>query len=91
MGIFDTYDGAQLKCGDVCMQEYERGDKVDIPDGAYITYEGVVVVENGVLVGTFTEIFTKWGDKMDPVRILDSTNPIVAAMNAMKTEGDENK
>lgn len=46
MGVYNTYDGVQLKvakelyCGD-----FKRGQKCDLKDGLYLGCDGFVVIE----------------------------------------------
>lgn len=71
MGMYDEYAGVQIKVGDACMEQYEIGDNVSIPDGIYCGYEGLIVILNGKLIAKFAYMFTKWGDIIDPEHILD--------------------
>lgn len=91
MGIYNTYGEQyiQLKCGDCDCSHYEIGSIVDIPDGVYIGYEGIVVVQNNRLVATFppNSMYTKWGD--DVTVDLSQWSPTVAAMLQVKKELDE--
>lgn len=61
VGMFDYYDGVQLKIGRRRMTEYRRGDSVLIPDGAYLGYEGIVIVHEGRLVRAYDTVTDKWG------------------------------
>lgn len=83
MGIYDTYGDKfqQLKVGDVDMRHYKVGDRPEIPDGIYCTYEGAIVIVNGIFVADITthdRIFDKWGNPM-PFD-LDANNPVVQAI-----------
>lgn len=72
MGIYDIYEGIQLKVGECILKEYHIGDTVNIPDGIYIGNEGAVVIKDGKLLWTTENIQTKWGETID----IDSYNPI---------------
>lgn len=76
MGVYNIYDGAQLKVGDCDMDVFEPGDKVWLEDGVYLAMEGAVVVKGGILIGCFHNIQSKWGNKFDLDELLDSHNPI---------------
>jgi hypothetical protein len=67
MGVYNIYGKKriQIKIGDLIMQRFNRGDKVDIPDGVYIGYEGVIVVSGGIFVAEFDHLTDKWGVKID--------------------------
>jgi len=78
MGVYDIYGEAeaQLKVGPCILKKYKEGDIVRIRDGAYIAYEGIVVIKNGIFVGLFEDVYNKWGGKMIPSDIIDPQNPI---------------
>lgn len=71
MGVFDTYGITQLKVGDCNFNQYNIGDKVEIPDGVYISYDGAVVVNDGVFICFFERLFDKWGNPLSIENILD--------------------
>lgn len=81
MGIYDTYGQSQLKVGDVCCHSFKIGDKVRIPDGAYIGYESVVIILRGIFVAEFNNLITKWGDRIDPEEILSGKSEIEKVLN----------
>ena len=90
MGVFDTYAGCQIKVGVPfvrIMHKYEVGDKVLIPDGIYITLDGIIVIKNGILVAANEKIYDKWGNEIDQERIIDlikQNNPVQIAMDEFK-------
>ena len=68
MGIYDTYwskDGmysVQLKVGpNLSLHNFDIGDKVDIEDGVYVSFEGVVVIVNNKLAAVFGHLHDKIG------------------------------
>ena len=63
MGVYDIYEGIQLKVGDVTMCTYRIGDKVNIEDGIYVGYEGMVVVKDGIFIAKYRYLTDKWGNK----------------------------
>ncbi len=73
MGIYNTYgdNGLQLKVGDPCLYHFDLGDKVDIPDGVYIEYGGVVVIKDGIFIAEYPELTDKWGGVVTCDEILD--------------------
>jgi hypothetical protein len=81
MGMYDEYDGQQMKIGDdLTCHNFEIGDEVTIPDGAYLTWEGVVVIHDGRLVCTFPTLTTKWGDAVQPgVALYGATSLLACA------------
>ena len=90
MGVYNTYGNkinAQLKVGaSLTSEHYEIGSKVDIPDGLYITYDGVIIVRHSRLYDEFIpdELFDKWGEKIDLPKLLYKLNPIVEAVKNAK-------
>lgn len=76
MGMFDNFDGIQIKAGPCEMLHFDIGDKAPIADGVYVGYEGVVVIKGGVFVAAFDNLFDKWGDVVDTHEILNSLNPL---------------
>jgi len=66
MGMFDEYDGVQLKVGPRTCHCYNIGDSVPIKDGVYVGWTGFVVIIGGKLSQTFGHINTKY-DFEEPV------------------------
>ena len=74
MGLFDTYFSAepnkenyndlvqiQMKNGPCILKDYWPGCDADIPNGVYISHDGIIVISSGKVI-TVTNIFTdKWG------------------------------
>lgn len=91
MGAYDTYGHtqAQIKMGPLEGTSYLIGADVPIPNGIYITYEGIVIIHNGKLLDVFgpNTLRTKWGDNIRPHDILDKYNPVCQVINAYKKEG----
>lgn len=84
MGMYDTFNGIQLKVGDCVLDNFKIGDKVSIPDGVYLAPDGVVVVLRGVLVFTSPVIHSKWGGPLSPDKLLEPINPFVQVAKDMK-------
>lgn len=65
MGVFDTYGSTQIKAGEPWQNQYEPGDKVNIPDGVYLDFDEpgskAVVVRMGIFIGEF-DVFDYFGD-----------------------------
>jgi hypothetical protein len=83
MGMYDTYGGCQIKIGDPSLKDFVIGDKTDIPDGIYITLDGIIIIKNGTFIGENEKIFDKWGNEIDQEKIIDlikSNNPIKIAI-----------
>lgn len=72
MGIYNTYGekGIQLKVGELSMKHYNLGDKVEIPDGIYVGYGGVVVIKDQTFIAEFPFVKDKWGGVITPREIL---------------------
>ena len=95
MGMYNTYvEGSvsvQLKVGDTGgMQEFEVGDTAIIPDGAYVGYEGVVVILDGTVEAVFADLHDKWGGTYNLVELGDSHNVLVKTVERLvrKHESD---
>ena len=73
MGIYNTYgeNGLQLKVGDLCLKHFDLGDKVDISDGIYLEYGGIIVIKDGIFIAEFEELTDKWGGIIKPDELLD--------------------
>lgn len=78
MGAYDTYgeQGIQIKIGECDGRHYRVGESVLIPDGIYLGYEGVVVIQDGRLAMTVDSITTKWGDILRPETVIGRLNPV---------------
>lgn len=79
MGVYDTYGQAQIKVGQVTMENYSIGDKVPIKDGAYIALESIVIVSNGVFVAELPKdaLYTKWGDRIESEKLIQWFHPLI--------------
>lgn len=64
MGMFDYYEGVQIKRGPRTLHSYKIGDEVPLEDGIYISYEGAIVILGKKLVASFDDICTKWEHDM---------------------------
>jgi len=76
MGVYDEYEGIQIKAGDCEMKSYKVGGETNLPDGVYIGYEGIVVIVDGVFVKSFLYLFDKWGGVIEPDTVINPYNPI---------------
>lgn len=72
MGVYDEYCGVQIKIGDRHLRSYKIGDAVDIDDGVYVGWEGVIVITEGKLAFHDTDIVTKTGIRVPAGRWLKS-------------------
>ncbi len=72
MGVYNCFGkkGIQLKVGNCALKDYQIGDKVDIPDGVYIGYGGVVVIKDGIFIADFDNLTDKWGGVITPRNLL---------------------
>lgn len=93
MGMYDTYfskdrvHAVQLKVGPCLLNEHIEGETAgeDVNDGAYFSFEGMVVVRGGRVVYVGPENgadvrgmkhYTKWGDDFDTeTDTLDNYHP----------------
>jgi len=93
MGVYNIYGNVQLKVADdLTLKTFEIGDKVDIPDGAYVGYEGVVIVIDGKLSRVFPGLFDKYGGEYDLLQIV--TNPLKGIVNSfspLHEKGEKNE
>lgn len=87
MGVYDTYDGIQLKVGPRDLGDYAKGDTVPIPDGVYVADNGIVVILNGMLAETFANLTSKWGDTLVPYEVIKEMHPFAQALKIIKEEG----
>ena len=87
MGVYDTYAGIQLKVGPMDLGNYTKGDTVPIPDGVYVADEGIVVVLNSILAGTFANLISKWGDTLVPREVIEEMHPFAQALKVIREEG----
>ena len=62
MGIFDTYGNSQLKAGKPWQNEFNVGDKVELPDGIYCGTDSFIVVKDGVFIAEVALMFDYFGD-----------------------------
>lgn len=76
MGTYNTYGRVQLKVDPVSMREYIVGEAVPIPDGAYVGYEGVVVIAGGIFTAWYAFLHDKYGNQIDLKELIDKTNPV---------------
>ena len=76
MGVYDTVGNCQIKAGPCEMEYYEIGDDVPLEDGVYVSYEGVIVVVNGVFFTEFKGLKDKWGGRIDVADVLRGLNPL---------------
>ena len=91
MGTYDEYGCVQLKVGPCELNQYEPGDRVPIADGAYLGYEGIIVVKRGVFVVYVKHLFNKWGEKLRIADILRQHNPIHQVIKEFTDEPTPNK
>lgn len=87
MGLFNTYGECQIKVGDLSLKNFTIGDKTNIPDGIYITLDGIVIIKNGTFIGENEKIFDKWGGEIDQERLINlikPNNPVQIAMDVFK-------
>ncbi|KKN53489.1 hypothetical protein LCGC14_0601860 [marine sediment metagenome] len=87
MGLYNTYGDnllAQMKVSDILdLTHFGNQDVADIPDGLYITHEGIVIIQNGRIIHEYVpeEIFDKWGLQVNMVKLLHNLNPLTEVMN----------
>jgi len=94
MGMYNTYVGngaeVQLKVGH-CedMLVYKIGDKTDIPNGVYLSREGIVVVQYGIVAAVLgNQLYSKWGD---PIKVVDVLKPYDYVALAIEKEEKRHK
>jgi len=63
MGMFNTYDGVQLKNAEgLSLRNFKKGQKCDLNDGLYLGPEGFVVINNGRVLRSYKYVTTSHGD-----------------------------
>lgn len=63
MGMFNTYDGVQLKNADsLTLRDFKKGQKCDLKDGLYVGPEGFVVIHNSRVLRSYDYVKTSHGD-----------------------------
>lgn len=91
MGCYDCYGDnrnaktgenfVQLKNGPCILHCYDIGDEVEIADGVYVGYEGVVVIHDKKVLRVDKVLIDKWGGSILPEDILD--NPLQKVVDEM--------
>ena len=78
MGIYNTYGEKelQLKVGELNLKHFNIGDKVDIPDGIYLEYGGIIVIKDRIFIAEYEHLTDKWGGIVSIDEFLDNNNPI---------------
>lgn len=91
MGVYQTYiDGSkavQLKLEDDYL-DFNVGDKVNIEDGLYAGYEGIVVIKDKKFVGIFETLTDKWGCSINLEEAINNANPVTEVIKSMKFPND---
>lgn len=97
MGLYNTYGdniSAQMKVADdLGLTHFGIGDIVDIPDGVYVTYEGIIVIRESRIADEFSpnQIFDKWGKSLDLVKVCNLLNPVTAVVEAARAQFAQEK
>lgn len=73
MGTPDNYGGVQLHAGNACCKERKIGEGVPIPDGAYLGYTGLAIIEDGKLWKVYKRIFDSDGIEINWENLLKAT------------------
>lgn len=85
--MYNIYGDVQLKNADeLTLKEYKVGDKVDLPDGIYVGFEGIVVVVKGVFVEQFAFLTDKWGTEFSAHDLVESHNPLLKVVEQAEEE-----
>jgi hypothetical protein len=86
MGIYNTFGktAIQLKVGECFLTHYKVGDKIKIPDGIYIAYEGVVIIKISKIIAAYEpDLFDKWGNPIDIDELLNNKSPLINALKSI--------
>jgi hypothetical protein len=92
MGLYDTYGDdqeIQLKVGNPDMHHYKVGDIVEIPDGVYVGWEGVVIISGSKLVASSSKIFNKWGGELNKEDLIKNDSEVHQVIKALKQQDSE--
>lgn len=70
------------------MDCYSLGDTVDIPDGAYLAPDGIVIVYEKKLVATFDRpaMMDKWGKKISLKKMIEKRNPLYNVVEQVEAQ-----
>ncbi len=83
MGTPDTFGAnfIQLKTGDCVFDHFKVGDRITMPDGVYVGFEGAVVIKEGFFIAEFPseEVVDKWGGQIN----IDASNPVKQVVDEM--------
>ena len=86
MGVYNTYDNVQLKCGHtVNYITYKIGDRVDLFDGIYVGNRGYVVVHKKKLLATYEFITTSHSRVLEAEELYTATLTTVERLKDLRT------
>jgi len=82
MASFDLYGDIQLKAGEPKRKAYMVGERVPIEDGVYLTPSGMVIIQDGKLLTTFSDlkVIDKWGEEIELNETLSARKPVAQAV-----------
>lgn len=90
--MYNIYGDVQLKnAEELTLKEYKVGDKVDLPDGIYVGFEGIVVVVKGIFVEQFAFLIDKWGTEFNTYDLVESHHPLLKVIEKAEEEIDGRK
>lgn len=87
MGVYDEYGylGIQIKINETG-KRYKIGDHVPLASGLIFGYEGVAVIDSGVLIAVYPydQMWDKWGSWAGPElkAVVEDANPVKFAVQA---------
>ncbi len=92
MGLYDEvicrneFVRVQIKSTSCQGEVYRIGDQISLQDGVHVGYEGVFVVAEGKVFAVYDQLHDKWGGVVWPNEVIDTHNPIKAAISAIENE-----
>lgn len=95
MGLYDIVGarlGIQIKSTpDPEMRIYSTGDKIDLPDGVHIGYEGWFVVSHGKIKCMGEMVYDKYGCELIKEELMNARNPIARVVDSFRNSITEER
>lgn len=88
MSLYDTIENYfQIKCTiNPSLKNHNIGDRIELPDGAYLTNEGIFIVNKKRVKCCSNKVFTKWGEQIDIAKVVEDYNPVAKTIKDLKSD-----